>query len=269
MPTTLIGIVVGFSVMVIAIIEVTQQNAAKVMGVQEMYLSIPAFLIVMGGTVAATLIAHPLSHLVRGFYAFFVVFIRKEYNFVDAIEEICDASARYTKNSIQGLEEKLTTYKNDDLLKDGMTMLVNGYKTEEVYEYLETNIQRKYDREMIDFYVFRTMGKTAPAFGMVGTLVGLIFMMRVLSENPEKMGPFLSVALTATLYGVVFANMIFNPMANKLLFHAEYNFRIGRMQIEGLMYILKKQHPIYIKDKLSVYMPPSQRKQLYKKLETK
>jgi chemotaxis protein MotA len=269
MTTTIIGILVGISVMVIAIIEVTTQGTAKVMGVSDMYLSIPAFLIVMGGTIAATLVAHPFSHLVRGFYAFFVVFIRKEFDFVDTIEEICDASAKYTKDGLKGLEEKLKTYKADDLLKDGLTMLVNGYKTEEVYEYLETNIQRKYDREMVDFYVFRTMGKTAPAFGMVGTLVGLIFMMRVLSESPEKMGAFLSVALVATFYGVIFANLFFNPMSNKLLVHAEQNFRIGRMQIEGIMYILKKQHPIYIKDKLSVYMPPRQRKQLFKNQDKK
>ena len=159
MPTTIFGIIVGIVVMVLAIVEVTQQNAAKVMGVQEMYLSIPAFLIVMGGTISSTLIAHPISHLMRGFYAFFIVFVRKEYDFIEAIEEICDATIKYTKNGLAGIEEKLKTYKNDDLLKDGMTMLVNGYKPEEVYDYLDTNIQRKYDREMIDFYVFRTMGK--------------------------------------------------------------------------------------------------------------
>jgi chemotaxis protein MotA len=250
--------------MIFAIVDVSQQDPSRVIGLKDMYINLPSFLIVLGGTLASTLIAHPFAHLVRGFFAFFIIFARKEYNFIGIINHICDASQKYAKQGIPGLEEKLKLYKNNDLLKDGISMLVNGYKPEEVQEFLETNIQRKYDREMIDYYVFRTMGKASPAFGMVGTLVGLIFMLRVMSESPEKIGPFLAVALITTFYGVLMANLIFNPMGNKLLYHAEYNLRIGRMEIEGIMYIVKKQHPIYIKDKLSSYVPPRLRKQLYK-----
>ncbi|MBN1621527.1 MAG: MotA/TolQ/ExbB proton channel family protein [Endomicrobiales bacterium] len=267
--TTILGVIVGLGIMVFAIIDVSQQDPGRIIGLKDMYINLPSFLIVLGGTLASTLIAHPFRHLTRGFMAFFIVFLRREYNFVSVINHICDASQRYAKQGIPGLEEKLKAYKQNDLLKDGITMIVNGYKPEEVQEFLETNIQRKYDREMIDFYVFRTMGKASPAFGMVGTLVGLIFMLRVMSESPEKIGPFLAVALITTFYGVLMANLIFNPMGNKLLYHAEVNLRIGRMEIEGLMYVLKKQHPIYIKDKLSSYVPPGARKQLYKETVSK
>ncbi|MDI6642102.1 MAG: MotA/TolQ/ExbB proton channel family protein, partial [Elusimicrobiota bacterium] len=93
---------------------------------------------------------------------------------------------------------------------------------------------------------------------------GLIFMLRVMSESPEGIGPFLAVALVTTLYGLILAHLIFNPMGNKLLHQAEINMRIGKMEIEGIMYILKKQHPIYIKDQLSGYIPPKLRIQLFK-----
>jgi len=269
MPTTLLGIVAGLGVMVYAIVGVSQQDPARMLGLKEMYLNMPSFLIVMGGTLASTLIAHPFSHLVRGFMAFFVIFTRREYDFINIIDHICDASQLYIKDGLKGLEEKVKNYRQNDLFKDGLIMIVNGYKPEEVHDYLETNTQRKYDREMIDYYVFRTMGKAAPAFGMVGTLVGLIFMLRVMGESPEKIGPFLAVALITTFYGLILANLIFNPMGNKLLYHAEYNLRISKMQIEGITYILHKQHPLYIKDKLSSYIPPNQRRRLFRESKKK
>jgi chemotaxis protein MotA len=264
MPTTLLGIIAGLAVMIYAIIDVSQRDASAVIGIKDMYINLSAFLIVGGGTIASTLIAHPFSHLVTGFWAFFIVFIRREFDFVAIINHICDASQRYSKEGMVGLENKLKTYKSNDLLKDGLSMIVNGYKVEEIENYLETNIKRKYDREMIDYYVFRTMGKSAPAFGLVGTLVGLIFMLRIMGEQPEKVGPFLAVALVCTFYGLVLANLIFNPMGNKLQHHAEYNLRVGQMEIEGITYILRKEHPVYIKDKLSSYIPPRQRKILFK-----
>ncbi len=269
MPTTIFGIFLGLGIMVYAIIEVTQQDPTAVTTVTDIYLNMPAFLIVAGGTLSATLIAHPLSHLVRGVKAFFVVFTRPEFNFVNLVKDICVFSQTYTQDGVQGLEGKLTTYKRRNLIKDGITMLVNGYNEKEITEFLETSTSRKYDTEMIDYYVFRTMARSAPAFGMVGTLVGLIFMLSIMSDDPSKIGPFLAVALVTTFYGLILANLIFSPMGNKLQHQAELNYRINKMEIEGMMYIIKKQHPIYIKDELSGYLPPKQRKKLYQEKKSK
>jgi chemotaxis protein MotA len=117
---------------------------------------------------------------------------------------------------------------------------------------------------MLDYFVFRTMGRTAPAFGMVGTLVGMIFMLRNMGGDPSKIGPFLSVALVATFYGLILAWILFNPMGNKLQHQAELNLRVGKMEIDGITYILAKSHPIYIKDQLSYFMAPNMRKKLLK-----
>ncbi len=258
------GIFLGIAIMVFAIIRVTQQDPTAAKSIADIYLNLPAFLIVAGGTLSSTLIAHPISHLFRGIKAFFVVFIRSEYNFVKTINDICSFALVYTKEGIPGLEEKLNRYKHRDMISDGIKMFVNGYKSEEIKEFLETSTSRRYDTEMIDYYVFRTMARYAPAFGMVGTLVGLIFMLTIMGEDPSKIGPFLAVALITTFYGLILANLIFGPMGNKLQHQAELNFRIGKMEMEGIMYVLMKQHPIYIKDELSGYVPPKQREKLFK-----
>lgn len=270
MPTTLLGVLGGVGIMVWAIIGVAKMDPTQFerLTLTGLYINVPSFLIVIGGTLASTLIAHPISHLFRGFKAFFIVFIRKEIGFVKIIEDICEFTVAYTQKGVAGLEEKIKTYKNDDLLKDGINMTINGYKQEEIVQFLDLSIQRKYDRDMIDYYVFRTMARMAPAFGMTGTIVGLIFMLQKLGDNPKLLGPFLAVALVTTFYGLILANLVFGPMGNKLQHHAEFNMRVGRMVADGIIYILKKQHPVYIKDQLSAYLPPAQRRKLLKEGQT-
>jgi len=259
MPTTIFGIVIGIAMLIYAIITVTRQDPGTVITLTGMYLNYPAFLIVFGGTMASTLIAHPMSHLVRGFEAFFAVFVRKDFAWLELIDDICAFSQTNTQRGMAGIEARLSTYRKPTLLRDGLTMIVNGYKLEEVEQFLNISVERRYDLEQIDSQVFRTMGRVAPAFGFLGTVVGLIYMLRVMGETPERIGPFLAMALVSTFYGLILAHMIFNPMGNKLQHQAELNYRIGRMEMDGVRYIVKKMHPLYIKDQLSGYLPPRQR----------
>lgn len=263
MPT-LLGIVLGIGLMIVAIILTSKQDPSAAKSLFEMYVNPSSFMIVFGGTIAATLIAHPFGHLIRGFKAFFIVFTRGPGNFIKPIEDICNFTTVYTKGGITSLEEELKKYKQNNLIKDAITMIINGFKPEEVRDALDVSISRKYDRETIDVYVFRTMARAAPAFGMVGTLVGLIFMLRVMGDNPQGIGPFLAVALITTFYGLILAHLFFTPMANKLLHSAELNLRIGRLILEGIMLLVEKKHPLFIKDQLSVFVPPTQRHLLYK-----
>ncbi|MFA5858459.1 MAG: MotA/TolQ/ExbB proton channel family protein [Elusimicrobiota bacterium] len=265
MPTTILGIALGLFLMVLAIITTANQDPTAHRSVYSLYLDLSAFFIVVGGTIAATLIAHPFSHIIRGMNAFFTLFFRQEFDNLKIVEEICEFANIYAQTGIKGLEGRIKTYKDENMLNDGMKMILDGYQKDEIKKALEINVTRRYDREMIDYYVFRTMGRSAPAFGMVGTLIGLIFMLRSLGDSPEKMGPFIATALVATLYGLILANVIFIPMGNKIEHHAEINLRIGNLQIQGVMYIIEKRHPIFIRDQLSHFMSPLQRKKLYAK----
>lgn len=262
--TTLVGIFIGIGAVIFAIIQVSQRDVDSINTLADIYINFPAFMIVAGGMLAATLIGHPLSHLVQGFKTFFKVFFKKDGNFA-LIEEFMAFSDAYRKNGIPGLENRLKKYQKKNLLKEGLTMAVNGHSTDEVKDYLAISASRKYDREMIDYYVFRTMGRTSPAFGMVGTLVGLIFMLNVMGSDPSKIGPFLAVALVTTFYGLIMAHLIFNPMGNKIQHQAELNLRIRKMEMDGVFYILKELHPSYIEDQLLAHSLPVHQKRMSKK----
>jgi chemotaxis protein MotA len=257
--TTIMGIVLGLAAVVIAIIQVSNQDVASVKNYTDIYISIPSFMLVFGGTVAATLIAHPIQHLCHGFKGFFRMFIKKPFSFDERIDEICEFGEAYNKRGVSGLEDKMNAYVKDNLFKKGINMVVNGYPAENVMEFMDVSMSRLYDREMIDHYVFKTMGRAAPAFGMVGTLVGLIFMLNVMGSDPSRIGPFLAVALVTTFYGLIFTHLLFNPMGNKMLHVAELNIRIRRLEKDGIWLILQKQHPVFIRDQLSSHVTAPQK----------
>jgi chemotaxis protein MotA len=263
--TTFLGIILGISAVIYAIIDTSSQQVRTITSYKEIYINMPAFFLVFGGTLAATLIAHPIQHLGHGFQGFMKMFFKKPFNFSERIDEICEFSDAYNKRGVAGLEEKFNAYEKDNLFKKGIQMVINGYSAEDVMDFMDISTSRLYDREMIDHYVFRTMGKTAPAFGMVGTLVGLIFMMNVMGKDPSKIGPFLAIALVATFYGLIFTNLFFNPMGNKMLHVAELNLRIRRLEKDGIWYILKKQHSIFIRDQLLSYVTTPQKQPPEKK----
>lgn len=253
--TALIGIILGMSVMVIAIIEVKAPF--------ESFINVPSFFIVVGGIIASTLTAFRAQDLFNSLLAFLVVFFRGQPTAVREVEAISHLSAAYGQEGVAGLEEALKKIKGSQL-KDGLQMFLNGYKWEEVHQTMEASIELRYEREQTQVKLFRNMGKAAPAFGMVGTVVGLIFMLGQLSQ-PEKIGPFLAVALTATLYGLFFANVIFHPMAEKISVVSETNITIGKMYVDGVKLIIEKRHPLYVKDRLAGYVAPRDRVKLYGK----
>lgn len=252
---TIIGIVLGVLAMLVSII----MTGAKT----RLYIDVGGIMIVTGGTIAAILVAHPFQYVVRGFKAFYIVFKRGEHNFVQYINEIADLAQTYVKDGMPPIEERAKNMRGC-LLKDGLTMWVNGYTREEIWSALGKNNKLRWERENSEVQVFKTMSRTAPAFGMVGTVVGLIYMLSQMYDHPEQLGPGMALALTTTFYGLIYSNLIFSPMADKLSATADSNLTLGHLQIEGLIMVMEKKHPLYIKDHLIGFVPPSQRGQLYR-----
>lgn len=250
--------------MAYAIFLVATQEPQALGSITAIYLNIPAFLIVTGGTLSATLIAHPLYQLVSGVFAFIKIFTRSAGGeFKAEIEEIAELSSAHMREGIPGLSKKLKEYPDNNELKDGLNLYINGYGKEDIEKYMETGIARKYDKDLIYYYVFETMATYSPSFGMIGTLVGLIFMLMVMGDDPSKIGPFLAVALITTFYGLILSKLLFGPMGNRFLHHAEVHHRLGKMRIEGVKHILNKQHPIFIRDCLASYLLPKYRKMYF------
>jgi len=235
------------------------------------FVNIPGLLIVLGGTAAATIISYPIQDILCVFRVFLSVF-RKEPMCLEAhIPEILTVASR-TRKGILELEKEVKNIKHP-FLRDGIQMLIDGYTEEEIREILESRIITYQLREQSQFSIFRTMALFAPAFGMIGTLFGLITTLAnmKLKGSMEKIGPNMAIALTTTLYGVLSANLFFKPMAEKLEKRTEENLLLFTMIMESVIMIHKKKHIFKIEDFLNGFvrpgmkMGPSLREQFEKK----
>lgn len=253
--TTFVGIVIGIGVMVFAI---TGVEASYML-----FINVHGILIVFGGVIASTLTSFSYRELMNGFKAFLLVFTRRHINYVTQINEIAEVASIYLRGGFPELEKKVDTMRNN-LFKDGLKYFLSGYKKEEVITMIEGALLQRIERETTDAKMLRQMGKFAPAFGMVGTVVGMIFMLSQMGVSPEKMGPFLATALTATFYGLFLANVVFYPMGEKIGITAEGNFLQGKIWIDGVGMIIEKRHPLYVKDKLAALIAPKERSGIYK-----
>ena len=162
------------------------------------------------------------------------------------------------KGGLQDLQNKfdINEYKNP-IIKYSMEMLFNGAKSEDIYKLTEDLIDSGHDRNSIQVEILDTMATFAPAFGMIGTLVGLVIMLGNMGGDPSSIGEGMAVALITTLYGVLLANLILKPAARKL----EQKFSIIRYRdkilLEGISMLSNKPHPYTIQDRLNRYLAPS------------
>jgi chemotaxis protein MotA len=218
-------------------------------------------MIVLGGTLGATLISYPLKDVARVFWVFFIVFKREEPRLDQYLRLIVSFATR-ARSGVLNLEAELPGIQNP-FLQDGIKMLVDGYSSEEIREMLESRTHYRQVREFSEAQIFRTMAMFAPAFGMVGTLIGLIAML--LNMSPEffdRLGPNMAIALVTTFYGLILANIIFRPIAQKLERKTEEAVLLNNMVTDSVIMIQKQWHPRKVEDYLNAYIPPHTRKSL-------
>jgi len=142
-------------------------------------------------------------------------------------------------------------------------MVVDGYNTNEIRDILETRIENRILREKSEANVLKTMGKYSPAFGMIGTLIGLVVMLYGMAniaggdEDPMKvLGAGMGAALITTFYGTILANLMFNPMAVKFETRIEKSNTLQMMLIEGVLLIHARKHPLIVREKLNSFLRP-------------
>ncbi|MFT6582979.1 MAG: chemotaxis protein MotA [Alphaproteobacteria bacterium] len=155
------------------------------------------------------------------------------------------------------LEDEIKKVSSDPFLVFGVELLITGYDGKDVRETLENLNDRTFERNMVPVNILRSMGSTAPAFGMIGTLVGLIVMLDAMGGDPTQLGPGLAVALNTTPYGVLFARMILIPAANKIQQREEILRFRHEMVIEGFSLVAEKRSPRFIQDRMNSFLDPS------------
>ena len=143
------------------------------------------------------------------------------------------------------------------MLKDGLALIAMGYKSEDIRRLLEIKSEQN-EAALGECSVFYySMAKLGPAFGLLGTLVGLIILLyyHMSSGNMDKIAGSMGIALTATLYGVGVANFLFSPLADYLQYNAERGAIQDTMIVEAVVQIKEKRHPVYLLQALKAYMP--------------
>lgn len=212
----------------------------------------PAFIIVFGGTIGATLLQFPPIIFIRSLEMFLWVFMPKQVHFKGQIDKIVRWSQLARKEGLLGLEDEIDK-EEDPFVQKGLQLLVDGNEPEEIRDILELEMNTKEDLDLQAAKMYDAMGGYAPTIGMLAAVMGLIHVMENLSE-PKLLGAGIATAFVATVYGVGSANLIFLPVASKLKTYVYANTQYREMIAEGLTAIAEGENPRNIKLKLGGYL---------------
>ncbi len=243
---TFIGLLSGLAVLVGAIM--SSASDASVFW-NPMGLSV-----VLGGVIASTFICYPMKDVSNMLKSCVKVFKREDLSEAHYINEITQISKQALGNNLLKLES-LNHQIDNFFIQDGIRMIVDSYPTERFRKIMETTIENTRQRDLAEAEIFRTMAKLSPAFGMVGTLIGLIVLFQNIAAVPSAVGANISIAMMSTFYGLIAANLIFTPIAIKMERHVEQREVLMRLLVEGLILISKRTPPEIIQDELKAFLP--------------
>ena len=246
---TFVGILAGISLIAGAIFQG---------GSLALFFNLPGLMVVVGGTLAATLFNFPFGDIVTAFKSVLVVFLDKEEKPEDVVKMMIQLAEVCRKKGIMILQDVNT---ENQVLRKACQMIADGAEKEMIANTLSIEIDSLRARHYIPQEVFRKMGNIAPAFGMLGTLIGLVQMLSNL-ENPETIGPAMAVALLTTFYGSLLATMFFLPISGKLKARTAREVLLLEIIFEGARSILESNNPLLVYEKLSSFLPPGSRQQV-------
>jgi chemotaxis protein MotA len=216
------------------------------------FINIPSVLIVVGGTMAATMIGYPLKDFLGIFKAAMKIFIFKLEPAEDIIANLVETSNKARKGGLLSIEGNIEDT-NDPYLAQALQMTVDGVKTADIAAIMQKKMELTKKTLDTGSDMFASMGTYAPAFGMIGTLIGLVQMLANL-DDPSSIGPRMAVAMITTFYGAVLANLFFIPMSDKLAGRYEEEMINLNIIFLGIISIREGEHPKLMEDKLNIYM---------------
>ncbi len=221
------------------------------------FLDPASALITIGGAMCAVLAGTSMSAFVGGLKSFMLVFKVPAINTPQIIQKIIDLSNIARKEGLLSLEEA-TAELDDPFLKKGILLIVDGTDPELVRAIMETELISIEERHKGNIQFWKDVGSMGPAWGMIGTLLGLINMLQAL-DDPAAIGPNMAVALITTLYGSLLANWICTPVANKLSANNQFEIMVKEIMVEGLLSIQAGENPRVIEEKLKSFLAPKDR----------
>ena len=262
---TLIGLLAGISIIILGILSAGGKIA--------WFWNFNSILIVLGGTFAATMVNLPLKAVTNIFNILKNVFRAEDYDYTGIIEEVVNKATKARKDGLLSLEADLSGMK-DGFFKNGIELAINEKDTKRLRTFLNLEMNNIQSRHIAGQELFLYMASYAPAFGMLGTVLGLIIMMMnfttggadidlgadySVADRFSELLRGMGLALITTFYGVFMANMIFLPIGGKLKRRSENEMMLKNIVVEGIISIHAREHPILIREKLMTFVPSQYR----------
>jgi len=250
---TVVGLMVGVFMVFIGIVK-TDLNLDNIRS----FTSYESMAIVVGGTLGSLLISFPAKKVLNMIKVVTKVFFHRSRSPNELIEQLVRYAEIARRDGILALENVKGQIK-DDFLERGIMLAVDGTDPEFIEEIMATELAKLEERHMTGKRILDILTKYAPAWGMIGTLIGLILMLTALS-TPAVIGPNMAIALVTTLYGAIMANFVFGPIADKLAQRSQEEVTLKEIVMRGVISIQTGDNPRIVRQKLKIYLPPSLRR---------
>jgi len=248
---TVIGMLAGFGLIVTAI--VSGGGAA-------MFFNIPGAMIVVGGMISATLIHFSLGRVLKIFSVAKKTLFDQLRPEQEVIQRMVDFAAISRRDGALALEQQMADASDPFLIK-GLQMLIDGQDDDTIHQQLSTDVQYLQERHEDGKKILEYMGGSAPAFGMIGTLIGLVQMLQSL-DSPDSIGLGMATALITTFYGALLANLVFLPLAGKLGLRSKKETLQKDMMTEGLLAIARGESPTAVRERMQAYVSAKHREEV-------
>ncbi|MBW1697450.1 MAG: motility protein A [Deltaproteobacteria bacterium] len=246
---TILGIVSAFGLVIIAI---------AMGGGVSLFINIPSLMIVVGGTMGATMINYPLKDVLRAISIVKNAFFSSSLSADEIVKQFVGFGGKARREGILALEADIKNI-DDEFLSKGLQLSVDGLEPQAIETIMDTEVEFLRERHQLGAEIFSTMGTFAPALGMIGTLIGLVQMLQSM-DDPSGIGPAMAVALLTTFYGSVMANLVYMPIAGKLRTRSKEETLVKEMIIQGIISLTKGENPRILEQKMLAFLAPKERK---------
>ncbi len=253
--TTLIGLVVGFAMLLSAFVFEGGSLGALVVPT--------AAMIVFGGTIGATVMSFTLEELKKLPYFFKIVFTDVKVDYASVLATLVETADKARREGLLSLESQLVNIDNRFLAR-GLQLVIDGTDPDLTRNMLEMEIEAFENGEKVGTEIFMTAGGFGPTMGIIGTVMGMVTVLSNLS-NPDELGPQIAVAFLATLYGIASANLLWIPFGNKIKVKTGRDVLLMEMVLEGILSIQAGENPRVIKEKLMTFLPLETKEALMEK----
>ncbi|MDZ4133033.1 MAG: MotA/TolQ/ExbB proton channel family protein [Dethiobacteria bacterium] len=246
-----IGIVLGATLVTLSIVFVGDLRA---------FWNPSGIMITVGGSFGALMVNFRLDEMKSVLQVTRKVFVRQDDSIIDLHTRFVQLAQKARREGLLVLEDELDQI-DDQFLRNGLQMVIDGFEPDNIRNILDAELSSLEGRHELGQSLYRAWGNFAPAFGMIGTLIGLVMMLAKL-DDPSAIGPGMAVALLTTLYGSLLANLIFLPMAGKLAIYSNEEIRLKEIIVEALLALQSGINPRLLQEQIKSYFSPAEKKLL-------